>query len=144
MEQMDRSSIEQTCRALVVALVHLQDHGEAEQAAALFTKCGVWHRAGQPIHGREQIHAMIAARPPNRLIRHLATTIKIDVVDARQATGVTYYLAYRHDAATDLVLPVPLGNPFSIGEWHDTFVATADGWRLDSRETKRLFQHWDR
>jgi len=27
-----------------------------------------------------------------------------------------------------------------MGEWHDKFVKTAQGWKFASRETKRLFE----
>jgi hypothetical protein len=36
-------------------------------------------------------------------------------------------------------VPAPLGQPFSVGEWHDEFVRTEAGWRFSSRRTKRIF-----
>jgi hypothetical protein len=57
------------------------------------------------------------------------------------AEAVTYYLAYHHDPGTaSPAFPLPLDPPFSLGEWHDRFVRTADGWRIAHRETRRLFE----
>jgi hypothetical protein len=74
------------------------------------------------------------------LIRHLVTDTRIIVKDENHAEGVSYYMAVNHDPKTkDAKLPLPL-EPFSMGEWHDKYVKTPQGWRFAHREVKRLFQ----
>lgn len=65
----------------------------------------------------------------------------IDIGDRSHAQAVSYYLLYRYVPDTPAPKPpLPLGMPFSLGEWHDKFVKTADGWRIAHREVRRLFQ----
>jgi hypothetical protein len=55
-------------------------------------------------------------------------------------TGVTYFLLYRYDPETaNPKLPMPLGMPFRMGEWHDLYIKADEGWRFAHREVGRLF-----
>jgi hypothetical protein len=132
-----RTAIEETCRGLVVALVHHYDHGRAAEAAALFTPDGVWVKSRVPYHGREAIVASFAAQPPSLVMRHFTSNILVTVADETNASAVTYYMAFvaqgqRQDA-------LPLTGPASIGEWRDRFVMTSEGWRFARREGSRVF-----
>ncbi|MFT3863272.1 MAG: nuclear transport factor 2 family protein [Solirubrobacterales bacterium] len=136
---MDDAQIAQACRELILTITQHVDHGEAEQAAALFAEDGVLARAGKEFSGREQLVAAYTD-PPNRLVRHVNGGTVVNLLDADHATAVTYFIAYRHEAEGEAVeLPAPLGTPFSLGEWHDGLVRTEAGWRFSSRRTKRIF-----
>jgi predicted PhzF superfamily epimerase YddE/YHI9 len=144
MDADEKRRIAAECRDLVISLGVYTDHGENDKAAAIFTPDGEWVRAGKPVTGHARLLASMNDRPPSLVVRHMIANVKIDVADADAATGVTYYTAYNHDTgANPPKLPAPLGLPFSIGEWHDNFARTPQGWRIARRETKRLFQRPD-
>ena len=128
------------CRDLVIELVHAGDHGELEKAIDLWIPTGTWIRGGKPFTGREQLLESFKRASDTTLIRHLVVDTKITVKDESNAEGVSYYLAINHDPKTkEPKLPLPL-EPFSMGEWHDKYVKTPQGWRFSHREVKRLFQ----
>lgn len=135
-----RKRIEQECRDLITALVHHYDHGEAEQAAALFVEDGLWVKSQVPYQGRAAIISSFAAQPAPLVLRHFTSNILVTVHDERRASAVTYYLAFvgqRIQTNPDAELPLEL--PGSLGEWNDSFVATPEGWRFTRREGRRIF-----
>ena len=56
------------------------------------------------------------------------------------AAGITYFTIYRHEGALAAGTPAPLTGPASIGEFHDRFVRTPEGWRLRLRTTQVAFR----
>ncbi len=139
MNDSERRLIESECRDLVVQLCQLSDHGEKEKAVQCFTPDGTWIRGGKPFTGRAEMLQSFRGSP-TQVIRHLTANILITAKDEKSAEGVTYYLAFHNDPGTaPPKLPLPL-EPFSLGEWHDKFVRTAEGWRISHREVKRFFQ----
>ena len=65
----------------------------------------------------------------------------IDVVDEDRAVGLSYLVNYRYDSPTgDALVPAPAGAPKFVGEYHDTFVPTAQGWRFESRRCDLAFR----
>ena len=140
MDESERKRIVEACRDLVIELTHLGDHGEHEKAIALWTEDGTWIRGGKPFTGRAELLASFSRGSGTNFIRHLVTATRVLVQDADNATGVSYYMAISHDPKTETPeFPLPL-SPMSMGEWHDRYVRTADGWRFAHREVKRLFQ----
>lgn len=141
MDAAERSAIERECHDLVVALIQYGDHGEDEAAVDLFTPDGTWVRGGKPFTGREQLLDSFGLRSKTLVIRHFTSNIRVVVTDDTHAEGVCYYMAVNHDPGTDdPEFPLPMNLPFSVGEYHDKFVRTADGWRISHRVVKRLFQ----
>lgn len=141
MDADERRRIEHDCRNLVMAVAQHGDHGRLADAAAQFAEDGVWQRGGKPWAGREGVVASYSVIPATQFTRHMSANSLITIVDPDHAEGVTYYVAYHHDPGTpEIKLPLPLDPPFSMGEWHDRFVRTAEGWRISHRETRRLFQ----
>ena len=142
MDKTERKQIEQECRDLVTMLTQYGDHREAEKAVALFAEDGTWIRGGKPFKGRAALLDSYSRGSATQVTRHVGANTMITVTDENNAEGVTYYIAYHHDPKTaSPTLPLPLDPPFSMGEWHDKFVRTPEGWRFSFRETKRLFQH---
>ena len=141
MDDDERRRIEQDCRDLVAAVAQLGDRREAAAAAALFADDCTWIRGGRPYEGRAGVEESYARLPPTQLTRHMSANCVVQVRDADHADAVTYYVAYHHDPGVESpTFPLPLDPPFSLGEWHDRFVRTADGWRIAHRETRRLFE----
>ena len=138
MDAYERLKIEQECRDLVTKLNHYHDHRRAEDAVALFAEDGCWIRRGRPIRGAAELLASFK-RGGTRVNRHVGAATLITVRDENHAEGVTYYLAFHHDPGTfEAKLPLP-GEPPSMGEWHDKFVRTPQGWRFAERQTLRVF-----
>jgi hypothetical protein len=136
----DRRRIEHDCRNLLFRHAQLSDQGRVAEAVDLFTPDGTWIRGGKPYTGREQM-LNSSGRPATAISRHLTSNTVVDVQDENHASAVSYYIVFRHDPGVpDAPLPLPLGDAFSMGEWHDKFVRTPDGWRFEFREVKRLFQ----
>ena len=141
MDAHEKQKIQQECRDIITNLVTLSDCGAGEAALVYFVPDGVWIRGGEPMTGHREILAYFNDRTPGMLTRHLVSNMMVNVIDEYTATGLSYYTAYIYDSGpASLTLPVPLGVPFSVGEWHDKFRLTDNGWRLVHRETKRLFK----
>jgi len=126
---------------LIVTLTHLSDHREDGKAVDLFIPDGTWVRGGKPYTGRAAMLQSFQQGSQTAVTRHVTTNARIEVKEDGTAESVTYYVAYRGDPGTaEAKFPLPLGAPFSMGEWHDRFVRTPAGWRFTRREVKRLFQ----
>jgi hypothetical protein len=137
MEESVREGIERICNGLIVRLIHHYDHGEAEQAAALFVPDGVWVKSNIPYRGREAIVASFSVQP-DRVMRHFTSNILVEVQDEERASVVTDYLAFVGRRA-DGNAEAPLDLPASLGEWRTSLVATADGWRIERHAGSRIF-----
>lgn len=140
MDNAKRKEIEQECRDLVVQLCHYSDHKEHQKATNMFIPEGVWIRGGKPYSGHDEIMKSFTGRSTTTFGRHCTANTLITVEDDDHASGVTYYVLYNHDPKTDNPeFPLPLV-PFSMGEWHDKYVRTPEGWKFAHREVKRFFQ----
>jgi hypothetical protein len=141
MDANDKRNSEKEIGDLLVAMTMHGDHHEDEKAVKLFIADGTWIRGGKPYTGHKAMLESFKVASPTAVIRHITCNWQINFSDDRSAESVTYYVAYRHDPGTaEPKFPLPLGAPFSMGEWHDRFVRTPEGWRFSRREVKRLFQ----
>lgn len=141
MDSHDRAEIEQACRDLVITITHHGDHGEPERAAALFADQGSWVRGGVRYTGPGEILKSYGRGSATQVTRHINGGTLVTVLDGDHAESVTYYLAISDDPGVpNADSPLPLRLPFSMGEWHDSFIRTPDGWRFASRATKRIFE----
>ncbi len=135
MDDMQRLLIERACVRLATEYCHLVDHGQAARIAELFTEDGVWSSPGAVMTGREAISAGFQRRQDRieRLSRHVCCNPLVEVQDEDHASGVIYLALYRHDGQID-GRAAPLAGPASVGEYCDSFLRTADGWRFKRRE----------
>ena len=136
MTDIERLLIERACERLMIEYCHFVDHGEASRIAGQFTDDGVWTSPENTMTGRAEIEAgfMRRQKATHRRSRHVCTNVLIDVIDEDNATGVVYLTLHRHDdrERPDRVRPSEV--PDIVGEYRDTFVRTADGWRFSRRE----------
>jgi hypothetical protein len=136
-----RRRIEQDCRDIVADVTQRGDRRDAAGAAALFAEDGSWLRGGRTWTGRAGVIESFGRIPVTQFTRHMTANCVVTVRDDSHAEAVTYYLAYHHDPRVEAPsFPLPLDPPFSLGEWHDRFVRTPEGWRIAHRETRRLFE----
>ena len=142
MDELDRIRVERSCERLINEYSRLVDFGEAASVADLFTEDATWEGTDLLLTGREEIRAWFAKREAvaRRVSRHVFTNVMIDVTSPTEATGLSYMINYRHDRTEgDESLPVVMEVPKWMGEAHDTFRLTDDGWRFASRRVEPAF-----
>jgi SnoaL-like domain len=142
MESLSRLLAERACERLIVEYCRRVDFGRAAQIADLFCEEGEWHGVDLDLVGREEIRKWFAAREglTRRVSRHVCTNVAVDLVSDHEAESLCYMINYRHDRQEgDVALPVPAEVPKFIGELHDRFVRTPDGWRFASRTVTVAF-----
>jgi hypothetical protein len=122
----DRAVIAWECERLIHHYAMLNDAGDFQAMAALFTADGAFARptdADNLIRGREAILAMYLSRPP-RFTRHMITSVVITVEDQDHAAGHSYLSLHTAQAAG--AAPVQADPAYLIGAFHDRF-AREDG-----------------
>jgi hypothetical protein len=146
MTELENLAIERACERLVVAYTHLVDFGEAERVAELFASDGLWVAGDIRFEGHDAIQAMFRGRQEmvQRRSRHVCTNLGVEVVDEDHATGLVYLQLYRHDfedvAPEALAATLaPAAHPVAVGEYHDQFVRTPEGWRFAARRAELAF-----
>lgn len=128
-------NIEAACEALVLDYAYYRDREDlqlaAQGVAAVFTKDATLTVSGQSFTGRQAIFDRIANQTNPPRFAHLMSTIRIFPESATKATGVSY--------ATVYVAPRPNDGSAvtegfaAVGEYHDEFRLTDQGWRIAKR-----------
>lgn len=140
MTPQQRLEIEHACRKVMLKSISTFDERDFAAFSGLFAHDGVFVRANQPdepLIGREAILAALQARPADRLTRHLCTNVEIDVVDADHAIGRCYlYLFSASTSAPEQAGGRPADSTQRLGEYLDSYVRTAEGWRIARRDGK--------
>ena len=140
-EDLQRLVDERACEKLISEYCHLVDFGNASAIAQLFILEGQWSGPGVDMAGQSEIEAGFSARQAvtRRQSRHLCTNVSIDV-EGDEARGLCYLLNFRHDSQSGTAeTPAPAGLPKYVGEYHDRFVRTDQGWRFASRRFDLAF-----
>lgn len=135
MNDLERLSAERACEKIVKQFAIFNDLGELEKLANLFVEDGSFARPLDPENptvGRAEILAMLEARAP-RLSRHIMTNIVIDVEGPDEARGISY-VSFLSTTDVEAARPVAAEAQLFVGEYHDRFVRTPEGWRLKSRK----------
>ena len=140
-DEVQRMSDERACERLITEYTHLVDFGNAPAIADLFTEDGVWRTDEVSMDGQDAIRAGFGRRQgvTRRQSRHLCTNVAV-TVEGDTATGLCYLVNYRHDSETGAAeKPAPADVPKYVGEYHDTFERTVDGWRFTDRYCEMTF-----
>jgi uncharacterized protein (TIGR02246 family) len=116
------------CTNLVYGYAYHRDQFNADEFANLFTENASLTVVGQTWVGREDIRQRIEGLKTGSSIRHEMSTIRIVPVDDDHATGVSYATIYSAPAGEYSVSGFVL-----MGEYHDDFVRTAEGWKISKR-----------
>ncbi len=132
MSPLDRLFAEHQIADLVTRYATLNDDGDYDGLAALFTEDARFVRpsGGDPIVGRAAIRASYEGRPP-RISRHLITNILVDLVSDTEAAARSTIVLY---TAPPGALPADANKPALLGGFRDRLVKTPDGWRFAARE----------
>ena len=118
------------------------DNGRADTIQELYVdEDGELIVGPTPLRGREAILGwgrQFVANPPWRVIRHVCGNMRFvsDGPDKAEGTTIlTVFMVAGSETATT--------QPFSVGEDHDRFVRTEEGWRFVSRSWVELFPRGD-
>lgn len=118
--------------------MHFVDQRQYERVAELFTEDGRFNRLGTAYTGRDAIRQLFESRPADVVIRHLCTNIRITLHSANEASGQCYAVFFKGTAAIDGELPVAASAPV-VSEYHDVYLRTEQGWRIQERRAKPIF-----
>lgn len=116
------------CSNLVTDYAYHRDQFNAKEFANLFTEDASLTVVSQTWVGRAEIEQRIEGLKTGSTIRHEMSTIRIVPIDADHATGVSYATIYSAPAGETSVKGFTL-----MGEYHDEFVRTAQGWKISKR-----------
>lgn len=131
------------CGQLAQTFAYGVDRGDIESVVALFTADATFERRGEVLHGQDQIRAALNQRSRSVLTRHLCSPCCVEVLSPDQARGITYFQFHRHEWPAGAPAEgevAPLGAAQAIGEYHDEFVRTADGWRIRMRVARTVLR----
>ena len=141
MAQQSEQDIQRACEALSIAYARAVDFRDYDEFVSLFTEDGVLD-VGQPLEGRSAIKAAMEKRSDKLRSRHVLTNIFIDVLDKKNARGISYLTLYRHIGEESLRGdPIDFGGPAAVGHYEDKFVLTDTGWRFASRKLHFAFRN---
>ncbi len=116
------------CSNLVTDYAYHRDQFNAKEFANLFTEDASLTVVNQTWVGRENIEQRIEGLKTGSTIRHEMSTIRIVPIDENHAAGVSYATIYSAPEGVTSVSGFAL-----MGEYHDEFVRTADGWKISKR-----------
>jgi len=145
MTPLDRMLAEQACQKLQMQYGVFADRGDVDGFVGLFAPdASITVPEHPPFAGHDAIRASIQALAATGLtMRHVITNPVIEVTDPFNATGVCYLTVFNSAAEADGSGTRPLALPTTVGEYADTFVQLADGWRFRSRVLTRVFRRID-
>lgn len=135
------AAIEAACRATVARTARLADQPDPAGLAAWFTEDGRLERpSGELLVGRAAIEAAYAARPAQRLTRHLlgGTVVEVSAPDAARALS-TVLLCSGNLGDPPGRYGRPMDGPMVVGEFDDELRREPDGqWRITHRRASFL------
>ena len=122
------------CTNLVYGYAYHRDNFNAEEFSNLFTPDASLTVLGSTWVGREDIRARIDGIRNGNTGRHEMSTIFITPIDDTHATGISYATIYSAPPGVNSV-----SGPALIGEYHDEFELTSEGWKIAKRVLTRRF-----
>lgn len=129
----DRAVIGWECERLIHRYAMLNDAGDFQAMADMFTPDGVFSRPSQAevlIRGRDNILAAYTTRPP-RFTRHMITSVVVTVQDADNAAAHSYLSL--HIGQPGESLPRPAEPSYWIGDFRDRLVRIEGEWKFSER-----------
>lgn len=129
----ERAAIAWECERLIHLYAMLNDAGDFDAMAEMFTEDGVFARPSQAevlIRGKAAILAAYTSRPP-RFTRHLISSVVVTVEDQDNARAHSYLTL--HTGQPGEGLPRPAEPAYLIGDFKDRFVRRDGIWKFSER-----------
>ena len=130
---MERAAIAWECERLIHLYGMLNDAGDFQAMAEMFTDDGVFARPSQGdvlIRGKAAILAAYTSRPP-RFTRHMITSVVVTVDDGDNAHAHSYLSL--HTGQPGEGLPRPAEPVYLIGDFKDRFTRQDGVWKFSER-----------
>jgi len=140
MDDVERAYIEAACQRLSMAFSILVDRNDAAGVAALFLPDGSFSRPDMVLASAAEIRAMLEGRSGGRVTRHVCANVLVDAKDSVHASGVTYFTLFTGERAGSEDGPLCMQLPLTVGEYHDLYKKTDDGWRIAERRAVAVFR----
>lgn len=127
------AAIRAACEQLILDYASLRDQRRGTEFANLFTVKGELTVNGETFVGRSALAGRFADAARQRS-RHMMSNIRVTVHDAQHASAVSYALIFVGQQPSDQAAsPIAVPNFTAMGEYHDKFVLTEEGWRIAVR-----------
>jgi SnoaL-like domain len=129
----------QLCR-LVTEHAWRTDNGRSDTLHELWAEDGELDLGSTTLRGREAIAEwgrQLIEHPPWLTIHHVCGNMRFIADGPDAATGSTILIVFMDPDGTRSSVP------FNVGEDHDRFVRTEDGWRFMSRQWVELYERGD-
>lgn len=126
------------CERAVLRFTAAFDASDLDGMLAEFASDGVWRRMEGTVRGHDGLRALMAARPPGLLVRHVITNMRVVLAGPGSAACTSYVTVYRHDHGG--AKPAPLGQPALVGVYHDVLNKTEQTWLLSGRSVSVDFK----
>ena len=132
--QSERSAIISECSELIAAYAYHVDRRQYAELTDLFTLDGVLERPHLTVAGKDNILAAMQQRTEGTATRHMNGTPHFEYVTSEKARAVTYMIMYIVEGSDEGPNEVP--GTAGMGEFHDEFQRTPDGWKIAKRAAK--------
>jgi 3-phenylpropionate/cinnamic acid dioxygenase small subunit len=118
---------------LVTEYAWLLDHQRWQDVADLCTEDAVLHIRGREIVGRQGLGewAEYRARKKNRRTQHQMTLLRLTAVSKDEVHGSAALVLHTAKAGGGTYIDL-------VGEYHDEYVRSEDGWRFSRRRLVKL------
>ncbi|WP_019169983.1 nuclear transport factor 2 family protein [Pseudaminobacter salicylatoxidans] len=136
----DRMQIELQCMRLVTAFAVNLDLRSYDEVVALFAPDAVYRPRHTTFRGQEGVRAYLQSRPHERISRHIISNCLIDVLGPDEARGYCVLTYFVDEGGTGGGEPAPLAGAKLVGDYHDRFVRTPEGWRITERIGEIVFE----
>jgi ketosteroid isomerase-like protein len=133
----DDANCREMCERLSVAFANAIDRRDYPAVLDLFAEDAILDRLGTVIRGKPALAAWLKSRPDDIVTRHICSNIEIVQNGPAAAEDTTYFTFYKAAATAGIGA---IDGPESIGEYHDAFVLTAQGWKIHTRKITVIFQ----
>lgn len=133
--------IEQDLAALVARFFRCLDGHDGDGAALLFAEDVLWitQRHGT-IAGRAAAARNIAGRPKGSVSRHCIANLAVEVMDESNAASTATVVIWAVDGGdAPAALPLAIGLPAAILDFHHRFSRDDHGWRIASLRSDAVF-----
>ena len=128
--------IVRACERLIADYAYFRDREEAEPYAAVFAVDGVFEFRGARFVGRKAIRQRLVDAAGQVVTRHVMSNVRITPIDADNAEATSIVTLYQGDRSTP---PIEVPGMLGIGEYHDRFVRTDEGWKIAHRKFVDVF-----
>lgn len=126
------------CERVVLRFTAAFDASDLNGMLAEFAFDGVWQRMEGAVRGHDGLRALMDARPPGLLVRHVVTNMRVTPAGPGSAACTSYVTVYRHDHGG--AKPVPPEQPALVGVYHDVLHKADQTWLLSGRSVSADFK----